>query len=309
MRLRIAPFAAAAAFALIPAATAAAAPDRTVSLAPGAAETWDSEVKSGFVYTSSVASRVPACTAAFGCDVTLVETTEYGNLKVDVVGKGVHDQNTLNDVDVHIYVSNENGAQGDLYGEDTSPDADETVLVEDLPAGFYLVVIDWYFGIGSIDATAALLDPTTPMTDPPPFEPAEDPVTTTPPERQHAFATTEDEDYTWTGATGAGFADVQPAVGCNKANCDYTLFKVDQEGILTLRTVANDDTLIDGDIHLYESDEHGAQGYELGAATAFTPDETLGVDVAPGYYLMMYNYSGAGSYTGTASLDPLPEGF
>jgi len=313
MRLRSSLLTAAlAALAVLPAAATAAtaAPDREGTVAIGGEPfTWSTDVATGAVFMSDVAERVPACSPVFSCDATLIRTGDYGNLLVEVSGQGLEGQETLADVDLHVYVSNADGAQGELLMEDTSADAQESVLLEDVPAGYYLVYVDWYLGAGSVDGTATLQEPTTPTDDPPAFVPAEGGASGggTAPERQHTFASTADEDYTWTGAPGGGLSDVQPVVGCRQGvNCDYTLFKVDEAGVLTLQTAGDQDTLIDGDIRLYASDADGSEGEELGAATNFTPDETLSVDVEPGYYLMMYAYSGAGTYTGTASLDPAP---
>jgi hypothetical protein len=148
-----------AALALIP-ATAAAAPDRSGELA--ALDTtyeWSSDVKTGAVYTFDVAENVPPCTPIFSCDATLVKTAELGDLRIKIEGVGLGDQDTLSDVDLHVYASDEDGTQGDLVGEDTSADANEAVVYEDAPAGYYLVYVDWYLGVGSIDGTATLSTP------------------------------------------------------------------------------------------------------------------------------------------------------
>jgi hypothetical protein len=102
---------------------------------------------------------VPPCTPIFSCDATLVKTAEPGDLKIKIEGVGVGDQATLSDVDLHVYVSDKDGAQGELVGEDTSADATESVVYEDAPAGYYLVYVDWYLGVGSIDGTATLSTP------------------------------------------------------------------------------------------------------------------------------------------------------
>lgn len=123
----------------------------------------------------------------------------------------------------------------------------------------------------------------------------------------HTFGGTEPQEWSWAGAPGGGLSDVLAQVGCHEGvNCDYTLFEVTDPGPLTLRTTGDLDTLVDGDVHLYVSDEAGAVGQEIGAATNFTPNETLTVDVDPGYYVMMYAYTGFGTYSGEASWMPRP---
>lgn len=305
MRLRTAPLALIAAFALAPAA-ATAAPDREATLADaGSSYTWTSESGTGVVFTSTVADRVPACSAVFSCDQTLIRTDRYGNLDVGIAGKGLQGQPTLADVDLQVFVSNADGAQGELLGEGVTAEPTESVLVEDLPAGFYLVVISWYLGAGTSDGTATLSAPTTPVDVEPEFVPAEDSAETVTAARTHTFATAADPEFAWTSTPGAGLSDVVEQTGCRTVNCDYSLFEVGEAGILALATDGAD-TLIDGDIRVYRSSADGALGEEVGAATAFTPDESLSVDVEPGYYLMRYQYSGAGTYSGTASLRPLP---
>jgi hypothetical protein len=242
----------------------------------------------------------------FSCDATLVKTDAYGNLSVEIAGNDVNDQATLSDVDLHVYVSNEKGDPGEVLAEDTSPDATEAVTIEDVPAGYYLVYADWYLGVGSIDGTATLLEPTTPTDTPPVFTPAEPPVTTSPPARQQTFADTQSPEFTWSGGPGAGLSDAHGSTGCRVVNCDFTLFKAEQAGALTTSISTATPTLVDADIHLYASDANGAVGEEIGTATAFSPNETVTVDVTPGYYLMRVDFSGAGTYDGRASLGPLP---
>jgi hypothetical protein len=298
----------AAAFAIAPAG-AVAAPDREASLSgEGATTTWTSEVGTGAVYTSNVADRVPACSPAFSCDQTLIQTDRYGNLDVSIAGKGVNDQDTLKDIDLHVFISNADGTQGELLQEGTSAAPSESVVIEDLPAGYYLVYVDWYLGAGSFDGTATLAAPTTPdPAEPPVFVPAESTYEPVTPARDHTFATTADPEFSWTSTPGAGFSDVVEQTGCRTVNCDYTLFKVDEAGVLNLSTTGDQDTLVDGDVYVYRSTaEGGIMGDAIASSTAFTPDENLSVDVEPGYYLMRYQFSGVGSYTGKASLSPVP---
>lgn len=287
---------------VIPAAASAA--DREFTLAtPGEKVTWSSAIKTGFVYTSSVSSKVPACSPIFSCDATLIKTEEYGDLLVSIAGKGVQGQDTMKDVDVHVYVSNANGAKGTLLGEGVTEFADESLTFTDLPAGYYLVYVDWYLGAGSYDGTVTLNAPTTPDPEQPPvFEPAPDSYPKVTPARTHAFTGTT--AFEWDGPPAGGLSDVQPVVGCHPVNCDYSLFQVAETGVLTVSTAGDVPTLIDADIHVYRSDAQGSVGPEEASATNFTPNETLPVFVEPGYYLMMVAYSGAGTYSGSAQWAP-----
>lgn len=166
--------AAVAAVFLLPASALAA--DREFTLAAeGERATWTSPVKFGAVYTSDVSSRVPACSPIFSCDSTLIRTEQYGDLVVDVVGKDQQGLDTMRDIDLHVYVSNENGDQGELLGEGITANPEESVTVFDAPAGYYLVYVDWYLGYGDYDGAATLTAPTTPLEPgqaPPEFVPA-----------------------------------------------------------------------------------------------------------------------------------------
>lgn len=164
MRLRIttvAPVLAAAA--LLPAATAAAAPNRSATLADiGAKTTWTSAVQVGAVYGDPVAGKAPHCSPIYSCDDTLIKTEQYGDLQTDIAGTGVGGQDTLKDVDLHVYASDASGAVGELLAESTSANPSEAVNLPDVEAGYYLVEVDWFLGIGSVDGAATLLPPTPP---------------------------------------------------------------------------------------------------------------------------------------------------
>ena len=148
---------------LLPAASAVAADHSAELTVGGTPFAWTSDVQSGAVVVSDVADRAPACSPIFGCDTTLVHTDARGNLQVDITGTGVGGQDTLKDVDLHIYLSDADGTPVELYGESTGETADESYAIEDADPGYYLVVVDWYLGVGSVDGTAALQAPTTPV--------------------------------------------------------------------------------------------------------------------------------------------------
>jgi hypothetical protein len=159
MRLRTTVFAAV----LLIAAPAAAAPNRSGALsAVGAKYTWTSDVATGFVYGSPVAPKAPHCNPIFSCDDTLVKSDEYGDLQFDIAGKGLNGQDTLKDIDLHVYLSDATGAAGELLAESTSAAPSESVYLTDAEPGYYLVEVDWYLGVGSFDGTASLLPPTPP---------------------------------------------------------------------------------------------------------------------------------------------------
>jgi hypothetical protein len=125
----------------------------------------------------------------------------------------------------------------------------------------------------------------------------------------HTFgATSPSEPYAWSAGPGAGLSDAQDALGCvAEINCSFQLFEVTDEGSLTIGTTGDQPTIVDLDIHLLESDADGTEGEEIAAATSFGPSETLATDLVPGFYLMRVDYSGLGTYSGTASWAPLPE--
>ena len=303
MSLRTTFVAAIGALALFPAAGLAVERETTLS-ADQPEFKWTTAEQTGAVYGSDVSSQVPACSAAFSCDSTLVQTDRYGNLEVSIAGKGVQGQPTLEDVDLHVYVSNANGTQGELLGEGVTAESTENVVLDDLPAGFYLVYIDWYLGAGSVDGTAKLSDPTTPADpeNPPVFTPAEEVLTPVTFSRTVDLASPATPKAEWS-KQGAGLSDLVSSGGpCSDATCDYTLIKVGEAGLLTLTSKADQPTIVDGDIQLFRSNAEGGLGENIGAATAFTPDETLALEVDPGYYLYRFQFSGAGSYTGTAAL-------
>lgn len=301
MRL-LAPLAAVAA-ALVMAPGAWAAANRSGDLPQvGSNYTWTSASGTGLVFSSDVSDHVPACSPVFSCDTTLVKTEDYGNLLVEIADSS---GGTLKDVDLHVYVSNENGDQGELVGESISDQANEAYLAEDVPAGYYLVYVDWYLGTGTVDGTATLQEPTDPTDEPPVFVPAE-PAAGDYAGRQYAFGAADHEPQAWTSTPNAGVSDAQDAAGCVQINCDFTLIHVVDRGVLTLSSSSALPTVADLDIHLLASDAGGTAGEEVLAATTFGPSETLVADLDPGWYLMRVDTTGAGTYDGTASWSEPP---
>ena len=155
---------------LLSASTAAAAPDRTAT-APlskdGDKYTWSTDAKTGAVYGSPVSNYVPACSPLFSCDSTLIQVGEHDtplDLIVDIVGVGtdVGGQNTMKDVDVHVYTSDKDGTEGELLVEGTSGNPAESVYIGEVQPGYYLIYVDWFTGYGSVDGTAKVV-PTPPL--------------------------------------------------------------------------------------------------------------------------------------------------
>ena len=153
----------------LPVATASAA-DRTADkplAADGDKYTWTTADNFGAVYGSPVADRVPHCSPVFACDTTLIQVGEHPDtpldLQLDIAGTGqdVGGNDTLMDIDLHVYTSDKDGTQGDLLGESTSANPAETVYLADIAPGYYLVEIDWFTGYGHADGTAKLV-PTPP---------------------------------------------------------------------------------------------------------------------------------------------------
>jgi hypothetical protein len=299
-----------AALAILPAAASAA--DRSIELGGiDASETWTSETLTGVVYGSDVTdvAPIPHCSELWSCDATLIRTGAYGNLVVDIAGEGMQGQDTLKDVDLHVYVSNKNGSEGELIGESTSAAASESYAAEDLPAGYYLVVVDWYLGAGSVDGTATLTVPTTETDTPPEFVAAEGaagPDTT--PARDVTVGAAAPGPASWTSGPMLGVSDAQDFAGCAEVNCDYTLVQVSDVGSITVTTSNATPTMADADVHVFASDADGTEGDEVASATNFTPNETAVTEVDPGYYLVRVDSTGAGTYDGAVSwAAPAPE--
>jgi hypothetical protein len=153
----------------LPVATASAA-NRTASTPlakDGDKYTWTTADSLGAVYGDPVAPKAPHCSPIFACDTTLIRVGDHPDtpldLQVDIAGTGqsAGGENTLQDVDVHVYTSDASGTQGDLLGEGTSPNPSESVYLSDIQPGYYLVLIDWYTGFGHVDGNAHLV-PTPP---------------------------------------------------------------------------------------------------------------------------------------------------
>lgn len=148
---------------LLPAAPAAAAPARTGEVKTiGEKYTWSSDVAVGAVYGSPVAPKAPHCSQIFSCDDTLVKVGEYGDVQFDIAGVGFQGQDTLKDIDLHVYSSDASGAIGELQGESTSANPSESVSLLDMEPGYYFVEVDWFLGVGSYDGTVQSLPPTPP---------------------------------------------------------------------------------------------------------------------------------------------------
>lgn len=123
--------------------------------------TYKTAQHSGFVYTSDVASNVPACSSAiFECEKRLVEVTDAGKVVFKITGtSAAPTPDVPYDVDLHIYKSDAKGTQGALVGEGVTAEANETVTVAKATPGFYLVLQDWYFGAGTVAGSVKFTPP------------------------------------------------------------------------------------------------------------------------------------------------------
>jgi hypothetical protein len=139
--------------ALVPAASAAAAaPEKQATLnSASPSYTWSGGPGGGAVYTSTVGNRVGCNPVLMYCDFVLVKNDEPGSALT--FGIGTTDQ-TLTDIDLHVYESDADGTQGDLWGESTGATATESVALTDFPVGYWLVKVDYYLGAGSYQGTA-----------------------------------------------------------------------------------------------------------------------------------------------------------
>src|SRR4051794_17847427 len=110
-----------AALALVPAASVfAAAPAKQATLTSAAPHyDWTGGPGTGFVYTSTVGNKVGCNPVLFYCDFVLVKTVEPGSAVFTIAGTDP----TLQDADLHVYSSDADGTQGDLWGESTGSTA------------------------------------------------------------------------------------------------------------------------------------------------------------------------------------------
>lgn len=125
----------------------------------------------------------------------------------------------------------------------------------------------------------------------------------------HTFAGGLDpESFEGTSLPGTGLSDLSEQLGCNDGvNCDQMLFEVKEFGVLTIQTTGNEPTLVDGDFEVFFSDANGTVGESAApTTTSFSPNENSTLDVEPGFYLMRWYYSGAGTYDGNATWSPPP---
>ena len=145
--------------ALVPAGSALAAPpDKQATLnSTNPTYNW-SGTGSGVVFTSTVGNKVGCNPVAFYCDFVLVKTDEPGDM---VFNTGTTDQ-SLVDIDLHVYDSDADGTQGELWGESTGGTPAESVAITDAPAGYWLVKVDYYLGAGTYNGTATFTPTATP---------------------------------------------------------------------------------------------------------------------------------------------------
>lgn len=143
--------------ALLPAASAVAAPDRTAPDFSSAATTynWTGKLGTGIAPLTQVDSRLPCGSPGHDCDYTLMHVTEPGTLSVT---SSTADQ-TTKDVDLYIYASDADGTQGDLWGSSTGGTAAEAVTADALAGDWFLVVANYATVVAGTYAGQATFTP------------------------------------------------------------------------------------------------------------------------------------------------------
>jgi hypothetical protein len=141
------------------AAPAVAAPARTgVFDADHLSYGWSFGPATGVFGDALIADKAPCTTVAQTCDLTLLQVTgeDLGTLAVST---STADQ-TVVDLDIRMYTSDAQGAQGDLIAEGDAFSPAESVAT-DVDPGYYLVKVMYMTGAGSY-AGAATFTPAPP---------------------------------------------------------------------------------------------------------------------------------------------------
>lgn len=132
------------------------------------------------------------------------------------------------------------------------------------------------------------------------------------PARTTTFSNDVLTPFTWSFGPGTGVlgdATVAENAPCTEVlqTCDTTLVHLVDPGTLSIQTSTKDQTLVDVDAYLFESDETGAQGTQITSGVTFSPNESIGAFLDAGYYLVRVDYmTGVGTYDGVATFT-LPE--
>jgi hypothetical protein len=151
--------------ALLPAASALAAPDHSFELSSAQpTASWQGKLGSGLITLSGI-NALPGCgtPTVHDCDYTLLHVTEPGSIEVDTSADGPNSH----DVALQVYDSDATGTKGDSEtGNVDASDATESAAVEnDQPAGadiYYLVEISYLTVIEGQPNGKATFTPATP---------------------------------------------------------------------------------------------------------------------------------------------------
>jgi len=138
------------------AAPAMAAPDQKATLTKAKpAFSWDGGPGFGVFATSDVTSRVGCDNPGYDCDFIELDLAQPGDLTVDLSW----DQPNTQDVDLHIYTADDDGAPVDLMAESVKfnpqDGGGETAVATDLDAGKYVAVVDYYLAVAGTYAGKA----------------------------------------------------------------------------------------------------------------------------------------------------------
>ena len=151
MRTRLIGLAVAAVALVCTSSAMAAPPEKQTTLNTATPSyTWNYGPATGVVTTSPVDSRVGCNAVLFSCDFVLIKTTQVGTLNLGITTADA----TLKDIDLHLYTSDADGTQGDLWSESVTAEATESIVEPGLPVGYWLVRVDYYLGAGSYSGTA-----------------------------------------------------------------------------------------------------------------------------------------------------------
>src|SRR4051812_26719157 len=151
----------AAASALLAAAPAVAAPDQKATLTKAKPTfSWDGGPGFGVFATSNVTSRLGCDAPGYDCDVIELDLAEPGDLQVDLTWDAPNTQ----DVDLHIYTADDDGAPQDMMAESVKfnpqEGGGESAVASELDAGRYVAVVDYYMAVAGTYAGKATLTPT-----------------------------------------------------------------------------------------------------------------------------------------------------
>lgn len=136
---------------------AQAAEDATLSPG-GPAFAWSgsgSGLPVSFAVDMAGVSNAWDCTAWHECDETLLRVDEAGDLHVQIDGRPgdveIPDGDLDLDVDLYVFASDVSGTAGERISENAGATAGtvEEVHLEDLAAGYYLVRVVFYQGMGA----------------------------------------------------------------------------------------------------------------------------------------------------------------